>query len=450
MPIRIDELPITGSPNRAHAVPAMKDGLTVQLTVDQILNLLTGGATQDANKVFAGPVSGGAAAPTFRLVDLVDLPGPKPVTKATGTYTALETDHLQFWRCTGAVTINLTAAATLGEGWALWVRANGGAVTIDPNSTEQINGSATALSLPDGQEVLIVCTGSAFFTMMAGAGPGGTVVTLADAQTLTNKTLTSPTVNTPTLVLKQGTSPTPTAEGDIQWDTDDDHFVVGNGSASLKPGKPPTVQVFTGSGTWTKPAGLHKVFVQVVGPGGGGAGATGGSSQASLGGGGGAGAYGGGWLDASSLASTVAVTVGTGGAGGAGNLTPQSGSAGSGASSFGAHITAGAGSGGGALTAGSSAVIVNGGSGGTAGTGGNVNAQGGAGGGGIRMSGTAGSSGGGGSSHFAGGGRATSSADQGGDSGSLGSGGGGATSFTSAQRAGGNGGDGIVIVTEFY
>lgn len=54
----------------------------------------------------------------------------------------------------------------------------------------------------------------------------GTIATLAGTETLTNKTLT-----TPTLTLKQGTSPTPTAEGDIQWDTDDDAIVVGDGSS---------------------------------------------------------------------------------------------------------------------------------------------------------------------------------------------------------------------------
>lgn len=54
---------------------------------------------------------------------------------------------------------------------------------------------------------------------------------LNGAETLTNKTLTSPTLNTPSLVLKQSASPTPTTEGDLQWDTDDDRIVVGDGSS---------------------------------------------------------------------------------------------------------------------------------------------------------------------------------------------------------------------------
>lgn len=64
-----------------------------------------------------------------------------------------------------------------------------------------------------------------------------TFVTLAGTQTLTNKTLTSPTINggtiaTATLTLKQSAAPTPTAEGDIQWDTDDNVIAVGDSAAT--------------------------------------------------------------------------------------------------------------------------------------------------------------------------------------------------------------------------
>lgn len=43
----------------------------------------------------------------------------------------------------------------------------------------------------------------------------------------------SPTITTPTLTLKQGTAPTPTAEGAIEWDTDDDKIKIGNGVSTL-------------------------------------------------------------------------------------------------------------------------------------------------------------------------------------------------------------------------
>ena len=53
-------------------------------------------------------------------------------------------------------------------------------------------------------------------------GVTGDVVGTTDTQTLTNKTIE----------LKQGTGVSPTAEGDIQWDTDDDKLKVGDGSAT--------------------------------------------------------------------------------------------------------------------------------------------------------------------------------------------------------------------------
>ncbi len=54
-----------------------------------------------------------------------------------------------------------------------------------------------------------------------------TLVGTDTSQTLTNKALT-----TPTIILKQGTSPLPTAEGDMQWDTDDNSIQVGDGSGT--------------------------------------------------------------------------------------------------------------------------------------------------------------------------------------------------------------------------
>jgi hypothetical protein len=87
--------------------------------------------------------------------------------KAAGTYTAVKNDYNQFWRATGAVTINLTAAATLKSGWCMWVQADGGDVTVDPNGTEQINGAAT-ITISDGGWGLIICTGSAFRLLSVG------------------------------------------------------------------------------------------------------------------------------------------------------------------------------------------------------------------------------------------------------------------------------------------
>jgi hypothetical protein len=119
-----------------------------------------------------------------------------------------------------------------------------------------------------------------------------------------------------------------------------------------------TFDVYNTAGlfTWTKPAGLKAAMVFVGGAGGGG------GSGARLAAGnnrfGGGGAGGGAWFiqlfDANSLASTVAVTVGTGGTGAAGvttDATNGSGGTTGGNSQFGAMIAAGGSGGGGGSTA---------------------------------------------------------------------------------------------------
>lgn len=68
----------------------------------------------------------------------------------------------------GAGTLSLTAAATLGNNFFFLVRNAGtGALTVDPNASEQIDASAT-IALNSTESAIILCSGSAFYTVGIG------------------------------------------------------------------------------------------------------------------------------------------------------------------------------------------------------------------------------------------------------------------------------------------
>tara|TARA_Y100000114_G_C11758410_1_gene328168 strand:+ start:1699 stop:3183 length:1485 start_codon:yes stop_codon:yes gene_type:complete len=237
-------------------------------------------------------------------------------------------------------------------------------------------------------------------------------------------------------------------------------FATGLSTAGLQ-----SIQVFTSSGTYTRPSGITKVKVTVIGGGGGGGGtrasSSGSSTVASGAGGGGGGATAIQIVNVSSISST-AITVGQGGAGGTtgGNgaagdtskfgadsdshkVTAAGGAAGTGASqgSSGNASKFGAGAAGGETTVGAALSFV-----GADGANGRAS-----------QSTITASGGNGGSSSLGGGGGGGDVSAAGNDAGSAGNnyggGGGGAASLVTTTATqdgtGGAGSDGVVIVEEF-
>jgi len=209
-------------------------------------------------------------------------------------------------------------------------------------------------------------------------------------------------------------------------------------------------QFFFGSGTWNKGSSTRTVRVQVQGSGAAGAGAAiTPAGQTSCGGGGAAGTYCERWFAADDLASSEPVVVGTGGVGVAG----ASGGVGA-VSSFSAAATlvsAPGGSAAGVLGAGVSPGFGTGGPDAGSGTGA-FRVRGGAGQNSIRVGVGVGQAAGGngGNSPLGTGGRG-GIGNSSGTTGSMGGGGGGAANDPSqSARAGSNGGEGIVIVTQFF
>lgn len=296
-----------------------------------------------------------------------------PVTIKTSTYTLLPTDwgrEIQFQNAS-AVSANLPPVADAGNGYNVVIRNIGtGTLTIDPAGSEQIDGGSTA-SLSAGDSLWIRADGTEWKSIASGgAGGGGTVTQVDTSGGLAGGPITtSGTVsiadggvstakladNAVTLAKMAGG----TAGNLITYDASGDPAAVATGNAgdvltSNGTGAAPTfqplsaggglqsMQVFTSSGTWTKPMGITKVKVTVIGAGGGGGNTDGSQSTGDAAAGGGGGGSSIKLIDVSSISSET-VTIGSGGAGS--TSSGGTGSAGGG-TSFGSHCSASGGSGG--------------------------------------------------------------------------------------------------------
>jgi len=90
-----------------------------------------------------------------------DLDNGMVYTTKAANYTAVANDNNAYLRFSAVATLTLTAAATLGADWHILVSADGGAVIIDPNAAETING-LTTINLKDGEAAYVICDGTNF------------------------------------------------------------------------------------------------------------------------------------------------------------------------------------------------------------------------------------------------------------------------------------------------
>lgn len=97
----------------------------------------------------------------------------------TGAYTVVDADRGKVINCSGTWTLNITAAATLGDGFTFAVRNSGtGAITIDPTLGETINNLTTIVVGAD-DFVIVYCDGTGFSTVGGSSFPAGIMAPFA-------------------------------------------------------------------------------------------------------------------------------------------------------------------------------------------------------------------------------------------------------------------------------
>tara|TARA_R100001510_G_C7647670_1_gene205018 strand:+ start:476 stop:1333 length:858 start_codon:yes stop_codon:yes gene_type:complete len=273
-------------------------------------------------------------------------------------------------------------------------------------------------------------------------GAGGTTITVPSGQTLD---ASSATVTLPNGAVSAAKLNADIISGQTELTSspaDTDEFLISDAgvlkridASLIGGGGYQSMQVFTSSGTYTKPSGIKKIKVYITGGGASGAGAA---NNSDFGGGGGAGGTAIETLDATSI-NTVTVTID----GGGGTVTGDNHGNAGGTSSFGSHLSATGGSTGRHGNAGH----VRGGVGGL-GSGGDINLYGGAGHGGDDSDNNHMTGGNGGQSFWGGAGMGVGSNETGSATdraGKHGSGGGGSGNGV----ASGSGGAGICVVEEY-
>jgi hypothetical protein len=189
-----------------------------------------------------------------------------------------------------------------------------------------IGSSGTGVNIPNGVTTLVYCDGTNFYAGNTGTSGnfivnGTLTATTANATTVNATTVTATTVNATNATFSgaissvspafTGTPTAPTATvGTNTTQIATTAFVLANNTPVGGAGGFVSVQYFTTAGaiTWTRPSGIKKIYVYVIGGGGGGRQS---GTQATCGGGGGGCAIK--LIDVTSI-SSISGNVGSGGA----------------------------------------------------------------------------------------------------------------------------------------
>lgn len=106
-------------------------------------------------------------------------------------YTAVKTDMNQLLEFSAEATLTTAAAATLTDGWQCKVYTQGGAVTINPNGSETVNGDEFIILAIGASGILSVNNGNFRFESFGGLGKSrflanknGVNQTIPDADTI--------------------------------------------------------------------------------------------------------------------------------------------------------------------------------------------------------------------------------------------------------------------------
>lgn len=145
-----------------YSLPAGSTAVADQTALASQHNIPLADLEADAN-VVRPIVAGGTGAATISAArDNFEID--HKVLSKSGAYTATLGDRSKHIACTATMTLSLTAAATLGDGWFISVSADAGVtLTIDPDASETIDGSAT-LTIGPGGLAHITCDGTSFFS----------------------------------------------------------------------------------------------------------------------------------------------------------------------------------------------------------------------------------------------------------------------------------------------